>query len=410
MHFTLGQKFIDKIRRKKNNTTAFISDSKQKETQKPSESLILKYAKLDNNKKQAWLGFYPQFNMDIIDIERCTNFRLAPNFHGKYDTVWIYETPLSQYNILSWKIIVDESIRLLKENGKLIIRTFETKEFSIPMIKSFLFRNINLNVELDFEEKRNDGSYILVLQIHRQNFEIYNDKSWTFAMLTNGKKQETVIKFLESIRNNEKTKSQIIISGPKNESYDKYDVEYIDLSQFRDDKYPEIARKKNAIAQMATGANILIAHDRYYLDKDFFNDFEKYGYDFDFLTLKQISTTDNEEYPSYCYTYGFPLENTHVGIIQDKNVFLENTYINGGLMVFKTKILNYLKFNSMLFWNQKEDVELSEIFIKNSVIPRINFLSKSFTNRSKNDYRWDVFDGRRITKTIFSNNERLFLH
>lgn len=354
---------------------------------------ILEYVKKENELKQVWLGKNPQFDMDIADIENCTNFRLPPKFHGKYDNVWIFEKPLNEYHILSWKIVLDEAIRLLKENGKLVIRLYETSSFTIPMLKNFLGRRINIQTEVDYEYCENNY-FTIVFNIKRLNFEIYQDKTWTLAMLTGGKKDEVVLKFLESIRNNEPQKSQIIISGPKKEIYDRYDVEYLDMSKYRDDEYAEISRKKNDIAKMATGANILIAHDRYCLNDKFFSDFDDYGYDFDFLAMRQFSDADKKDYPCYCYYYGKPLWRTHIGYSSCYSKLLETQYANGGISLFKVKTFLSVKFNSTIFWNQKEDAELSYEMIRNSIVPRVNFLSKIYTNRLSNEYPWDVFDGK----------------
>lgn len=358
---------------------------------------ILKYAESKSNIRQAWIGLNPQFNMDIIDIESCTNFRLAPNLHGQFDIVWIYEKMLSEYHILSWKIVLDECTRLLKEHGQLIIRMQDKEKLSIPMIKAFLGRNINLEVSLDNQYfDKETYTYTIVFNITRLNFDLYEDKSWTFAMLTSGKKDDIVVKFLESIRNNEHSKSQIIISGPQKELYDKYDVEYLDLSNYRDDKYPEISKKKNDIAKMAKKANLLIAHDRYYLDKNFFNDFEKYGYDWDFLAIKQISDIDNKEYPSYSYLYGEYLVNSHPGVNLDYDKLPIQTYCNGGVMIFKTHNLQKLKFNDLLFWNEREDIEISHEFIIHSLIPRYNFLSILYTNRRCDEFPFDILKNGKI--------------
>ena len=356
---------------------------------------LLNYAKEGSYSKQAWIGGLPQFNMDIIDLEGSTNYRVAQKFHGQYDLVWVCEKPLNDYHCLSWKIILDEAVRLLKQIGKLVVKFRQTTHFTTPMLKSFLGRNINLDVKLDYEYNDKDY-YNIVFVITRLNFEIYHAKTWTFAMLTNGQKDDVVLKFLESIRNNELSKSQIIISGPKKEIYDKYDVEYLDLSKYRDDKYAEISRKKNDIVKMAKGANILIAHDRYFLDNNFFIDFENYGYDFDFLAIRQKSITSKKDFPSYCYTYGLNLSWSHPGVNTCLNQLPESTYINGGLMVFKTNTIKQIGFNNLLFWNQQEDVEITRKFQECSIIPRVNFIASAYTTRDANEYPFDVYDGKKI--------------
>jgi len=351
--------------------------------------------------KHAWVGALSSFNMDTIDMESCTNFHLAPELHQKYDAVWLYEKRLDHYHILSWKIIIDEALRLLCENGFLVIRLQENKNYTIPMVKSFLGRNINLNVDIETEYVNENSEYVIIFKIKRLNIDKYKNNLWTFAMLTTGKKDENVIKFLESIRGNDKkNEHEIIISGPKKDIYDKYNVKYLNMSQFRDEQYAEISKKKNAIANIALNPNLLIAHDRYYLNKSFFSDFEKYGYDFDFLAIRQ-SFEDGTEFPSYTFIYEPDFTWTHPVRCANYQHLFHGQYVNGGIMVFKTHNLRAIPFNNLLFWNQMEDVEISQAFINNSLIPRVNFINTAYavndkSERSRAFMLFDVFDGERI--------------
>lgn len=352
----------------------------------------------------AWVGKLPPLNMDVIDMESCTNFRVGPNLHGQYDVVWVYEKELQNYHVLSWKIILDEAVRLLKENGTLVVHMHQNRYTTIPMLKNFLGRNPNLDVDIEYESKE---SGIFVFKIKRLNFADYQSNLWTFAMLTGGKKDDIVIKFLESIRKHDpKHKHEIIISGPKKKEYDKYKVQYLDLSQFRDAEYAEISKKKNAIADMAKNPNLLIAHDRYYLEDDFFENFEKYGYDWDFLACRQ-SWPDGHEFPFYCALYEPALSWTLCINSHEYRHLLNTQYVNGGVMVFKTKTLQKMRFNPLLFWNDMEDVEVTKKFMDNSIIPRVNYLPCLVTiqdgsERAKSFDLFDQYDGKKIhhvTKT-----------
>ena len=352
--------------------------------------------------KHAWIGCRPPANMKAMDIESCTNFRLSSHLHGQFDTVWLYEQELQNYHILSWKIILDEAIRLLKENGKLIVHLHESKYLTIPLLKFFLGRNLNIQVYLDYESK---DSSIFVFDIKRINFADYSSPLWTFAMLTGGKKDDLVLKFLESIRKHDpQNRHEIIISGPKKDIYDKYKVRYLDLSKFRDNKYAEISRKKNAIADMAQNPNLLIAHDRYYLDDNFFEDFAKYGYDWDFLACRQ-QWEDGAEFPFYCALYEPELTYTTSINSHEYKHLLNTQYVNGGAMIFKTRTLQKIRFNPLLLWNQMEDVEITKSFIQNSVIPRVNWLSSLITiddggQRSASFKMFDQYDGKGIQHKI----------
>jgi len=355
--------------------------------------------------RHVWVGMLSSFNMDTIDMESCTNFRLAPELHQKYDAVWLYEKRLDHYHILSWKIIIDEALRLLGENGFLVIRLQENKNFTIPMVKSFLGRNINIKIDIELEYLNESAEYITIFKIKRLNIDKYKDNLWTFAMLTGGKKDENVIKFLESIRSNDKkNEHEIIISGPKKEIYNKYNIKYLDMSQFRDEQYAEISKKKNAIAKIASNPNLLIAHDRYYLNNTFFSDFEKYGYDFDFLAIRQLFE-DGTEFPSYTFLYEPDITYTHQVVCRNYQYLFRLQYVNGGIMVFKSHNLRAIPFNNLLFWNQMEDVEISQAFISNSLIPRVNFINTVYAVNDKSARSWafmlfDIFDGERIYEKI----------
>ena len=337
--------------------------------------------------RQTWIGAKAPFDMEMLSMLGSTNFRVSACYHGKFDVVWLYERLLNEIDKKSWKIILDESIRLLKEKGKLVIRVHENEVPSLPQVKRFLGRHYGIVADIDYEVRTDDGTYIwtIVLNVKRKNFKEYSGKEWSFGLLTGGKKDNVVIDFLKSIRNSENgDKHQIIIVGPKKDKYSKYNVEYIDSSYFRDDKYAEISKKKNYIIDKATNPNLLIVHDRYVLDNNFFVGFEKYGYDFDFLTVKQYNE-DNTEFPSYAANR----KNLRFyGQIQVNNYqhLYKYHYLNGGLVIFKTATAKNILFNDLLMWNQMEDVELAQFCMDQGLIPRMNYLSSATTIGTKEGY------------------------
>lgn len=339
------------------------------------------------NCRQGWVGDRAPFRMESIDLLNSTNYRVSATLHGSFGIVWLYEDMLGDMAGNGWKIAVDECIRLLKREGHLVIRNKECSKVTIVGIKNFIGRRFGLSVSIDYEEfDKKELIYTVCFSITRQNYDIYKSNSWTFAVLTTGKRKENVIKFLKSIREQEGTeKSQIIISGPTSEEYNRYDVEYLDLSPFRDNDYAEISRKKNEIARIAAGDNLLIAHDRYVLNSDFFAGFDNYGYDFDFLTIKQYYQS-GKEFPSYCcvgqgdflWSYPYTVENYN---------YLYNTqYLNGGLLIFKTAALRQIGFNGLLMWQQQEDVEISKVFMNWGIVPRINWFSSATTIGISEEY------------------------
>jgi hypothetical protein len=139
-----------------------------------------------------------------------------------------------------------------------------------------------------------------------------------------------------------------------------------------------LGQKKNTIAQAARHPNLTIAHDRYVLDTGFFEGFNRFGYDFDLCAVHQ-TYEDGEHYPAYCALNGPPLAWSPPVHCENYNVLHQNTYVNGGLMVFKTHTLRELQFNDLLYWNQAEDVEVSHVFTEAGIPPRMNYLSTATT-------------------------------
>ncbi|WNJ96497.1 hypothetical protein RND59_05205 [Vibrio ruber] len=339
---------------------------------------------LSKSSYSLWVGTRPPFDCINVDLLKSSNYRLSTELHGKFDSVWLYESLLS--DISAWKYYLDECIRLLNNRGHLIIRMQENALLNIIQLKRFFYRNkllshVSIVYEGILEEDNHRGSLAherimtVVFNVERKNYLIYNDKSWTFSILTQGNKVSNVERFCKSIRNNEKQHSEILIVGPRNSKYDKYDVVYID--NIYSEEYAEISKKKNDILDVAANENILIAHDRFILGSDFFSGFDKYGYDFDFLTVNQFYESGTI-FPSFL-TLGKRLAWSQVYYFNDERIADDNTFINGGLFVVKKTSAREVKLNPILYWNQGEDVEFSSAMLDHGICPRLNPFSTSIT-------------------------------
>jgi len=331
----------------------------------------------------VWLGDYPPFESDSANILQSNNYRLAPKLHNSYKSVWFYEELLS--NFKAWKIILDEMIRLIDDEGYLVIRFNQNLTLNIIEIKQFLGRHLFLDsCVLEHEEfEEFESEVLLCFKVKRSNIEQYRDKSWSFIVLTQGDKVENVVSFCKSIRvtSSSNKKHEIIVCGPRNNAYNDFDVIYNETKY--SDKYAEICKKKNDSIILASRPNILIAHDRYYLNDDFFLGFEKYGYDFNYLTISQ-EYISGKIFPSYLQLEK-RMKWSPITYTTKEELYSDTVYVNGGLIISKKETLTKVKFNELLHWNQAEDVELSQAMVANSIPPRINVFSSAVTNVS-DDY------------------------
>lgn len=330
--------------------------------------------------KHLWVGLNPPFDMPTVDLENATAFRVSPSLHQSWDVVWVYERFISDFD--SWKLAIDECLRLIGEDGLLVLR-YKTRRinFSNFGLKHFLFRRPGYRIEMVWEDGvQTDTGFVAtsIMRVRRQHIDRYRLSPWTLSIVTQGTRVENVAQFCRSVREQDPdNRHELIVHGPANPLYDEYHVRYVETTA-DDERSVTLGQKKNTIAEAATGANLLVAHDRYVLDPGFFDGFERFGYDFDLCTVRQ-TYDDGEAYPAYCALNGTGLVWSPTVHCENYNVLHQNQYVNGGLMIFKTHVLRELPFNGLLYWNQAEDVEICRVFTEAGLPPRMNYLSSATT-------------------------------
>ncbi|WP_143498500.1 glycosyltransferase [Pseudomonas sp. Irchel s3b5] len=324
----------------------------------------------------AWIGDSPTdtFPFVSVDILNTPGFRTTPADVNRFDVVWILQDPIS---LQGWRILLDSSIRMLKSSGILIVRYVQNRYISIPSLKNFLYRKYGLTVSV-CAEIINGEEIVTAFKIDRQYCIETMNKRWTFGILTQGKKIHLVAKLCKTIRDYGGCEHQIIIVGPQNAAYDEYEPIYIEKQYST--VLSDICVKKNDMVNLAAHENLCILHDRYWLGDDFFIGFEKYGYDFDFLTIRQQHQS-GKNYPSYCAID----DKSHLiwGPIYEcgnEHQTWNRHYLNGGLIVAKKSLLQLVPFNPLIFHNQAEDVELAKQLDSISIVPRINRYSSAITD------------------------------
>jgi len=326
--------------------------------------------------KNAWIGDQPSFNADIIDLYSSSNGRVDPSFHGKYDAVWFVQTQLFLYP-LAWKLAIDESVRLLGEFGVLVVRTRDINTGTLFGLKSHLARSYNINCNLIDQIKGQDESVISIFSINRKNLESYLDRNWTIGILSNGAKNENICNLIsKALEIKDDCDLDFIICGPVINSPEGANCRFYNVGN--EDNLARIGEKKNIIIKEAKYENILLIHDRYQLNSDFFHGFDIFGYDFDFVTVRQ-SYESGKLFPAYVgfkskeFRWQSPLYSS------DSRDLFDGHFLNGGLIVIKKTIGAFLNFNTLLLHNEAEDVEISFMLSMHGVTPRYNLFSSAVT-------------------------------
>lgn len=363
------------------------------------------YIKPEN--KQAWIGTKPLVDADIVFLKKSSNFRVGEKFRQQYNVVWLIEDNLFNEYMFSWMLVIDEILRLFNDQGILIVRTSDNETGTLYALKSFLYRKINVVVILE-NQFVSENDTITIFKIERKNLEIYKDKSWTFGILSDGRKEQNVINLVKKIINISKhLKVEFLIAGPEiNELVELDGVHFIcnDL-----DALPRIAEKKNKIISSSKYCNVALFHDRYIVDENFFLGFEEFGYDFDYVTVKQLYPS-GAEFPAYLMfkenkkTWQTPI------FTPQYNEVCSSSFLNGGLLIVKKKIAGCINFNPLLLHNEAEDVEYAMQLFSVGIVPRINSIAKAHTIGIDESYT-DTFilnDNFSSPKLIKSSIKKIF--
>lgn len=324
----------------------------------------------------AWVGDAPPEGRDFAacDLYRLPGFRPAAGHFGRYDSVWVVQDVLS---IQGWRILLDSCVRMLAKEGVLVLRYLQNQHLSIPALKMFLFRKYGIRVRV-LAEVVGNGEFVTAFRIERDEATLPKEKTWTFGILTQGKKVDLVERFCRSVREYGGPSHEILIVGPRHAVYEPYQPTYIDKQYST--AFADICVKKNDVIERAQHENICLLHDRYILNRDFFSGFDEYGYDFDYLTIRQHHAS-GKIYPSYCaMDDGGDLIWGPIFECGSENETWKRHYLNGGLIIGKRTLLRAVPFNDLIFHNQAEDVELAKVMESRSVLPRINRLSSAVTD------------------------------
>lgn len=337
-----------------------------------------------------------------INLESFPGFRPPPVLHHRYSEVTLARDFLADHR---WQAKIDGALLLLDSTATLVLEFHQTQWLSVYGIKRFLFRRYGWRFEVVDESVDSTGLFRTVLAAKRLVIRDKVDGSWTFGILTTGSKVDSVINFCKSVRELGGDQHQIIISGPINDAYAQFDVEYVVPKDLKEN-LAEISRKKNEIVRNARHDNICLLHDRFVLESNFFSGFDRYGYDFDYLTIQQFHRS-GKVYPSYCAILE-PRDSVWgpvYHVLDEKEVW-SGAYLNGGLTIAKKDVLTAIPFNDLIFHNQAEDVELAKSMKQQSLLCRINRFSSAITDVP--DFLTEPFESALVEPHTEANQKAAF--
>ena len=187
-------------------------------------------------------------------------------------------------------------------------------------------------------------------------------ESWTFGVISNGKKNDKVSKLIQSVIKQNIPNFEVIICGPYSipKEFNGIDINVLDDIKLEHDIRPPTPAKKNKIIKRAKYHNLCVMHDRFTLPDDWYSNFKNYGNYFDVLCLPTVDRSGNRFRVDWM-EYHYPI--TQI-IRQNKSLaytsWSPETIIQGGILIAKTHLMQKVMFDERLYWEELEDMQISK--------------------------------------------------
>jgi hypothetical protein len=221
---------------------------------------------------------------------------------------------------------------------------------------------------------------------------------FSFGVITDGNNKNRIIDFIESIRRNSipNNKYEIIIVG--GEKIFGENIKHIPFDESQ--KKSWITRKKNIITENAEFENIVYCHDYIIFGRDWYNEFLKFGNDWD-VCMNCIKNKNGERFRDWTLCSNFiPHLPVNLGVNlllpYDVSNLTKYQYISGSYWVAKKYIMQKYKLDELLSWGQSEDIKWSKEIVDANAKYVMNKNSTVYINKEYKDPIFRTIDKSKI--------------
>jgi hypothetical protein len=179
--------------------------------------------------------------------------------------------------------------------------------------------------------------------------------NFTFAITTDYKNPQQLSEVISSIRSqNIENYEILVIGGQKPE--DEGDLSHIFFDETQQPGW--ITRKKNTLCQAAKYDNIVLMHDYFVFDIDWYSEFVKFGDDWYICSNAQYLINGERHFTDWV-TWDDPIFPRYTALPYDEWSRTEYQYMSGGYFLVKKQVALDNPFNEFMLWGSAEDVEWS---------------------------------------------------
>jgi hypothetical protein len=215
----------------------------------------------------------------------------------------------------------------------------------------------------------------------------------------NSERIETSIKTIEELKIPE---YEIIIVGGQRANNNASLARYISFDEVTTPGW--ITRKKNLAAKQSKFENLVIMHDYFSFDYDWYKHWVEFSKETNWdIASNRILGINNQRIHTDWTTYDHPVYPQGFPLPYDDWTNTKNQYISGGYFLVKRHIFIEYPLNENLTWNEEEDVDWS-LRIRNKF--KIVCNGKSTVRHTKwhsHLYCWNKLDKK--FKKMFNNED-----
>ena len=180
---------------------------------------------------------------------------------------------------------------------------------------------------------------------------------YTFGITTDYKDKDQLIEVFKSIEALNIPEYEILVVGGEKPQ----DTDICKFIQFDESQKPGwTTRKKNIIAETAQYENVVLMHDYYVFDKDWYKNMVEFSetVNWDICSCQQLLITGKRHFTDWV-VWDDPIFPRYAALPYDEWTRVPFMYISGGFIQTKKQILIDNPFNEELVHGQAEDVEWS---------------------------------------------------
>lgn len=203
---------------------------------------------------------------------------------------------------------------------------------------------------------------------------------WTFGIITNGKRLDWLEKIIDSISAQTIPHYEVIVCGTSPVSvFRSPKMSYLPFN--RRDDLGWITYKKNMIMDNARYENVCVIHDRIIFSEGWYEGMKKWGNCFEHMSCKIIfdGQRDASDWPCVDSVIKKNGKNLLFTSALDYRDWHRDAFVGGSMHIGKKSLFVKYPWPLSVYWNEGEDFLVSNRFLENGYIPRLNIHSEVAT-------------------------------